>query len=125
MKRTRLLLFLGCLASVLLAGYGTLWLTNSKHRITEENIRAVKIGMTEKEVEELLGVPAGVYAPGAATGLYPFPMSCLVTPGLDMARSGRWKPGKEWVAKDVSIFCRLRSGRPSCSNLQRADRRWN
>jgi len=51
MKRKRLLLILGCLAGVLLAGYSTLWLTASRQHITEENIQAIKMGMTEAEVE--------------------------------------------------------------------------
>ena len=54
MKHKRLLLFFGCLAAVLLAGYGTLRLTAPRHRITPENIRSIKRGMTEKEAEELM-----------------------------------------------------------------------
>jgi hypothetical protein len=105
MMRKRLLLILGCLVSVLLAGYGTLRLTAPpQHRITEENIAAIKLGMTEKQVEAILGGPAGIYAFGAVTGHYPWPMHCSppIT-GLDLAKETGGK-GKEWVAKDISIF---------------------
>ena len=60
-KRKRLLLMLACLAAVLLAGYGTLRLTAARHNITDESIQAIQEGMTEKEVETVLGGRAGVY----------------------------------------------------------------
>ena len=62
MRHKRLLLIFGCLAAVLLAGYVTLRLTAPRHRITPENIRAIKKGMTEQEAEEILGAPAGDYS---------------------------------------------------------------
>jgi hypothetical protein len=57
-KRKRIALILGCLAAVLLAGYGTLRLTASRHRITMRNVSAIDFG---KEVEGILGVSAGDY----------------------------------------------------------------
>ena len=61
MKHKRLLLILGCLMSVLLAGYVTLRLSAPRHRITADNIQAIRAGMTAKEVEEILGAPPGYY----------------------------------------------------------------
>jgi hypothetical protein len=62
MKHKRLLLFLGCLAAVLLAGYATLRLTARQHRITRENVQVIEKGMTEDQVEVILGAPAGDYS---------------------------------------------------------------
>ena len=62
MKRKRLLLMLACLAAVLLAGYGALRLMAARPNLISENIRAVKHGMTEQEVEMILGAPAGNYS---------------------------------------------------------------
>jgi hypothetical protein len=55
MKHKRLLLILGGLAAVLLAGYGTLRLTAPRPKLTLENIEAIDDGMTEQEVEKILG----------------------------------------------------------------------
>jgi hypothetical protein len=52
----------GCLAAVLLAGYVTLRLTAPRLRLTYDNIEAIEEGMTEKEVEMILGAPAGNYS---------------------------------------------------------------
>jgi hypothetical protein len=57
--KNRLLLILFCLAFA--AIYAFCWLTAPRHRITEENFARIKEGMTEKEVESILGVPAGNY----------------------------------------------------------------
>jgi hypothetical protein len=65
MKWKRILLILGCLAAMLLAGYATLRLTGpTPHRITKENCEAIQLGMTEEEVKGLLGVP-GDYSTGS------------------------------------------------------------
>jgi hypothetical protein len=106
MKRKHLLLLFACLVAVLLAGYVTLRLTTPSHRITVESFEAIQVGMTEKEVEDIIGVPAGIYAPGALTGLYGFDKErSRATRGLDR------KPGKEWVARDVCIFVGFKDGR--------------
>lgn len=60
--RKRLLILLVCLVSMLLAGYVMLWLTTPRHRITLDAIEAIDVGMTEKEVEVILGAPAGNYS---------------------------------------------------------------
>ena len=62
MKRKRLLLIVGCLAPILLAGYGTLRLMAARPNLMPENIKAIKHGMTEQEVETILGAPAGNYS---------------------------------------------------------------
>lgn len=52
------------LAFCLIACLGLLgmhWQTGRKDRITPANIARIEIGMTEGEVEEILGVPAGHY----------------------------------------------------------------
>lgn len=61
--RKRLLLILGCLAVVLLAGYVALRLTAPNHQVRLENFEKIKLRMTEEEVEAILGVPASFYAP--------------------------------------------------------------
>lgn len=58
MKCKRLLLIFGCLTAVLLAGYVTLRLTAPPHRFTYEDFKALRLGMTEADVETVLGAKA-------------------------------------------------------------------
>jgi hypothetical protein len=45
-------------------GYLALWLSASRHRINQESIKLIEIGMTQSEVEALLGAPPGNYSVG-------------------------------------------------------------
>lgn len=100
MKRKRLLLFLGCSVSILLAGYATLRLTAPRDRINQENIEKICKEMSEKEVESILGVPAGVYSSIDRTGLYES-KGWYIFVGSDLIQSGG---GKEWVGRDVTVL---------------------
>jgi outer membrane protein assembly factor BamE (lipoprotein component of BamABCDE complex) len=105
--RKRLLILLVCLISVLLAGYVTLRLTAPRHRITEENFAAIQKGMTEEEVEAILGAPAGVYGSGDKTGNYFVRITRIPREGFTF-RSGldliRTRGGKEWVGEAISVY---------------------
>jgi hypothetical protein len=90
--RKRLLLMLGCVAAVLLAGYMTLRLTGPRHRITEENIKLIKKGMTEEEVEAILGSKAGSIPDGTLHA-----PNSLTVDSIDTRSS------KHWVGKDVDV----------------------
>jgi hypothetical protein len=113
MMRKRLLLILGCLASMLLAGYVTLRLTAPRHRITKETIEKIQKGMTEEEIEAVFGVPAGVYGKGALTGVYAVapPPGTPQLLGLTGKHFGLelivFERGKEWVGEDVCVYCRF------------------
>lgn len=94
--RKRLLLFLVCLASVLLAGYGTLWLTAPKWA-NFDNFLELKEGITLEEVETVLG----------AKGLNPSQRSFYFSEGFsgtgaELAK--KWKGSKEWMGEEASIF---------------------
>jgi HAMP domain-containing protein len=65
--RKRVLLTLALLAAVLLGGYLVLWVTAPRQRINAATTAQVRAGMTEREVEHLLGGPAGDYRTGAVT----------------------------------------------------------
>jgi len=100
MTRKRLLLSFGFLAALLLAGYVTLRLTAPpRHRITQENIEAIRVGMSEDEVEAILGVPAGNYC--SFECFYSYPAFARQEP-TDL-------PGnkKEWVGEDNCIRVRF------------------
>jgi hypothetical protein len=99
--RKRLLLMLGCVASLLLAGFVTLGLTAPKHRITRENFDDIREGMTEKEVEAILGARAGVYSSLCQTGVYPIGRCGDPVLGIDLGKS---RGGKEWVTKAFSVY---------------------
>jgi len=122
MNRKRLLLILGCLGLLLLAGYATLWLTAPRHRITEENIEAIKEGMTEKEVEAILGAQAGDYSSKQTGGQFaeieviiiPAPRAQPVGktrsiftgftgPDFVKSRGG----GKYWVGEETGVWVRF------------------
>src|SRR4051812_18243169 len=49
----------------LLAGTLALWLTSPGHHITPERFEHIEVGMTQQEVETVLGGPAGDYSWGA------------------------------------------------------------
>jgi outer membrane protein assembly factor BamE (lipoprotein component of BamABCDE complex) len=103
MKRKRLLLILGCLGLVLLAGYVTLRLTAPPgHRITWDNICAIKKGMTQADIKAILGVPPGVYS-STPTGYYFFSNYNRGSPptGLELIKTFG---GKEWVGDGVSAY---------------------
>ena len=62
--RTRILF--GC-GLVLLVVAGLLWFfppTPPRHNINADGYHKIELGMTEQEVESVLGVPAGDYGPG-------------------------------------------------------------
>ena len=97
MKRKRVLLIFGCLAGVLLAAYAT-GLFPRWHRITNENIGAIRDGMTEREVEAILGAPAGDYSSGTSE---------LALMARRMDRES-WNSGaKIWVSDEAGIYIRF------------------
>jgi hypothetical protein len=101
-RRKRLLLIFGCLAAVLLAGYGTLRLTAPKyHRITEKNFEKIQKGMTEEEVEALLGTRAGVYSPQKTGSYFTIKHPWSMPSGLWLIQK---YGGKEWVGKEIGIY---------------------
>jgi len=121
MKRKRLLLIVGCLAAVLLAGYATFRLTAPRHRITIESFQAIREGMTELEVEAVLGAPAGVYSTEAQTGFYlpkfriSWPAKWIYASDADIfIRTGsdliEKQGGKEWVGEELSIYICFNEG---------------
>jgi hypothetical protein len=97
-KRKLLLLFFGCLAAVLLAGYWTLRLTAPWKGITIEKYEAIKVGMTEEEVEAILGTKGEVYPSSKRSGFY------FATSGWRMSSDC---VGKEWVGKKIAVCCRF------------------
>src|SRR5262245_29250318 len=94
MNQKRLLLALGCLAAVLLAGYVALRLTATRQQFTSENIKAIKTGMTEQEVDAVLGAKAEVF-PSDRT-CYGFRGRC----GLELLQDST---GKEWLGDKISV----------------------
>ncbi|MCI0742907.1 MAG: outer membrane protein assembly factor BamE [Gemmataceae bacterium] len=65
MKKRRCLWIVVVLVLLLGAGYGVLWLTaGPRHRINKESFERIQEGMTEEEVESIIGVPAGDYTTG-------------------------------------------------------------
>ena len=63
MRRRKLLVALAGLAVVVAAGAVVLWPRTD--RITRENCRCIRVGMSRHEVEAILGVPPGDYRTGA------------------------------------------------------------
>jgi hypothetical protein len=104
-KRKRPLLVFGCLAAALLAGYVALWLTAPRHRISPDNILLIQRGMSEKQVEGVFGVPAGVYASGAS-GLY---VPATYFNHMGWVDRSAW--GKEWVGEEISCSITFNEGK--------------
>jgi hypothetical protein len=62
--RKQLLLLIGLFGLLLLAGYLLLWLTAPPDRINRQAFEQIENGMTELEVEWILGVPPGDHTRG-------------------------------------------------------------
>src|SRR4051794_23390992 len=63
--RKRVLMFLAT-ALLFFGGFvGFLFLTTPRHRINEDTIKLIKVGMTQADVEKIFGAPAGDYSGGA------------------------------------------------------------
>jgi len=110
MKRKRLLLIVGCLVAILLAGYGTLRLTAPRHRITWETVQAIQKGMTEEDIKAFLGVEAGDYSSKKYGGKFyeipggKFPGTTPGIKGYDLVKE--WG-GKFWVSDEAAVWVRF------------------
>ena len=95
MSRRQILRALTVLLAVAAVGIGIQWLLSPKHRINKESIAQIKEGMTQKEVEDILGVPPGNYAyDGFFTSVgYSGPLG----PGVE-----RW-PTLQWAGEEIGI----------------------
>ena len=96
--RKRRLLILGLLPLLLFAGYLALWLTSPKHRIDRQGYGKIQLGMTEEEVEDILGAPAGNHAIS----------SLRATEELVMGETSHWLDEskctlKTWVSDSAEI----------------------
>jgi hypothetical protein len=107
MKRKRLLLVFVCLAAVLLAGYVTLRLTAPEHRITQENILAIQIGMSEKQVEAILGVRAGDYYPVTPGGGSRLIGEFFGPHWLSRSNLAKKPGGKYWIGENAAVWVRF------------------
>jgi hypothetical protein len=64
-------MLLVAVALMLLGGAGVaVWLRAPRHHITAENVKRIKEGMTQQEVEAIVGAPAGNYAAGRSFAVY-------------------------------------------------------
>jgi hypothetical protein len=64
MRRRRLLLCVGVVACLGLAVGGFVWLTLPPPGVTRENYERIREGMSQADVEAVLGVPPGAYGRG-------------------------------------------------------------
>jgi hypothetical protein len=106
MGKRRLLLLVAA-ALVLLGGAGVaLWPSPTKHHITAGTIGCIKEGMTQEEVEAIVGAPPGNYAGGRSFAVY--------LAGPSAPRWGqRWESTKvrgladlhaaEWVGDEAAV----------------------
>jgi hypothetical protein len=89
-KRSRVLLWAVLLTA--LAGAGLLGIQvalTPRHRITFNNLQNVQFGMTEQEVEAILGAPSGDYSNGKTQTSG----GCSYSGGIN----------KKWIAEDCAI----------------------
>jgi hypothetical protein len=99
--RKRSLLVPGCFVAVLLIGCLTLWLTWPVDRINREAFVRIRPGMTEGEVEEILGRPTGD-GPSDAIVMYEGVPESFVDPAS-------YPPDKrrQWVGSKHAVLIEL------------------
>ena len=103
MKRKTLLFGLGIVAAAVSVSL-MVWVTHQpEHRITGRTFANIEKGMTESEVEQILGVPAGNYTREAVATIYPLGANDLVA-GNELVRK---EGGKEWIGNHASIYVRF------------------
>lgn len=89
-KRNRVLLWAGLLVALAGAVLVGVWLARAPaHRITFENLKEIRAGLTEQEVETILGAPAGDYSNGRTR----------MWGGVSIPRG----VNKSWIADDCAI----------------------
>jgi len=96
MTRQRLRLGLATVAMSAVVGYVLLRHTASAHRINEASLKLIQPGMTQADVEKVLGVPPGDYSHGG----------CVLDPFLDPPEDndGRNWIGRLWIGEEVAVF---------------------
>jgi hypothetical protein len=89
MRRRRLLLAVGMVVLLGVAGFGLHWLTRPTPGITWDNFRRLRKGLSAKDVEALLGEPHRTRLRiGEAKNWVSF--SCLTQTGWSTAKPGRF-----------------------------------
>lgn len=95
--RTRSL-FGFALVGLLVASLSSLlWPLPRKHRINAEGYALLELGMTEQEVESILGVPAGDYGPGKGE-ILDYGIMTLTSLSISTEPTG-----KKWLAGSFAI----------------------
>src|SRR5262245_44517658 len=70
-----------------------------RHRITEEGYKAIKVGMSQEDVEKLLGLPAGDYTKHSIG----FPLCGFGVPHETFGSLDSLKETLEWRSDDGEI----------------------
>ncbi|HYT90341.1 MAG TPA: hypothetical protein VEL76_16660 [Gemmataceae bacterium] len=97
MMATRLLLGGGLLVLLMAGLLWCWWPSQPRHRINTEGYEQLRLGMTEQEVENVLGVPAEDYGPGKGE---------ILDYGVFTSASNSIKTdprGKKWLAGSLAI----------------------
>jgi hypothetical protein len=115
MKRRLLLSLTAFTCLGLLGFFGLVWLTAPAHRINHESFENLRRGMTESEVEGILGVPAGDYEPPDFKRRI-YPSSDLFIPVV-LCEEKQWKGGgyviNIWFDDSQKLYhCRINGQAP-------------
>jgi len=82
-RYSKLFFLIGCIAAALF-----LWPGTPRHRITEETIDQIQLGMTKQEVYDILGAAPGDYGPGKEQMI-----SLQLPPFSDLGACETWSAG--------------------------------
>src|SRR5579883_2719360 len=83
MMHRRILLLVEVLVALVAVGFVVAGLNKPAHRISEASFAKIQEGMTEKEVEEILGGPYGQYFRGTSRVVFPMRRLIVETAKLD------------------------------------------
>lgn len=73
------------------------WSGRTPHQINREGCERISVGMTEEEVECVLGKPAGYYAKGEVISAF--------------SSSTHWSQTKDWISNDGEIAVTFDEGK--------------
>jgi hypothetical protein len=101
---------------------GAVWLLWPEPPISPANFRRIELGMTQAEIEAIIGLPPGVYygrpsVPSNQLDFVHVEGKGKVPKDGDDGEDGNFRPSVEWVGHRFSILVDFEQGQATCCRL--------